>query len=56
MAQIDQLAAITTAFGVLERSDLHSVHVLALRGEREGVTTIISDRLNRIIKKLEASG
>ena len=36
MAEIDQLAAITIAFGVLERSDLHSVRLIdgSERGER----------------------
>ena len=57
MAEIDQLAAITIAFGVLERSDLHSVRLIdGSEGGEEGVTVIISDRFNRIIKKLEASG
>ena len=32
MAQIDQLAAITIAFGVLERSDLHSVRCIGSEG------------------------
>ena len=56
MAQIDQLAVITIAFGILGIRRIYIVSdVLVLRGG-EGVTKIKSDRFNRIIKKLGASG
>ena len=59
MAQIDQLAAITIAFGVLGIGGIYicPTYLLVLRGGRGCVTaTLISDRFNRTIKKLEASG
>ena len=59
MAQIDQLAAITIAFGVLGIGGIYIVPDVFIGFERggEGVTAaLISDRFNRTIKKLEASG